>query len=95
LEDPSPTPSRDIYSEEFCSFVDACLQKDADARPTCDEVKWRVLQFIFLKIKKVAGLLLHKFPEKFIYAVPSPDLRKAAASCTGASLFSIGFWDSM
>ncbi|CAM0949595.1 unnamed protein product [Alopecurus aequalis] len=37
LEDPSPTPPQDIYSEEFCSFIDACLQKDADARLTCDQ----------------------------------------------------------
>ncbi|EEF40950.1 mitogen-activated protein kinase kinase 3 [Ricinus communis] len=38
LEDPSPSPSKQIFSPEFCSFVDACLQKDPDARPTADQL---------------------------------------------------------
>lgn len=37
LYDPSPTPPRD-FSSEFCSFIDACLQKDPDARPTAEQV---------------------------------------------------------
>ena len=39
LDDPSPTPPEDAYSPEFCSFINDCLQKDADARPTCEQVK--------------------------------------------------------
>ncbi|XP_010554056.1 PREDICTED: mitogen-activated protein kinase kinase 3 [Tarenaya hassleriana] len=38
LDDPSPTPSKKDFSPEFCSFIDACLQKDADARPTADQL---------------------------------------------------------
>lgn len=38
LYDPTPTPPRDQFSTEFCSFVDACLEKDADKRPTADEL---------------------------------------------------------
>ncbi|KAL0712050.1 hypothetical protein Bca4012_019028 [Brassica carinata] len=26
-----------VFSPEFCSFIDACLQKDAEARPTADQ----------------------------------------------------------
>ncbi|XP_020089612.1 mitogen-activated protein kinase kinase 3 [Ananas comosus] len=37
LYDPSPTPPRD-FSSEFCSFIDACLQKDPDARPTAEQL---------------------------------------------------------
>ncbi|TVU05723.1 hypothetical protein EJB05_48902, partial [Eragrostis curvula] len=38
LDDPSPTPPKDDYSPEFCSFISACLQKDAKARPTCAQL---------------------------------------------------------
>ncbi|GJN03613.1 hypothetical protein PR202_ga21077 [Eleusine coracana subsp. coracana] len=38
LDDPSPIPPKGVYSPEFCSFISACLQKDADARPTCAQV---------------------------------------------------------
>uniref|UniRef100_A0A5B7BT60 mitogen-activated protein kinase kinase n=1 Tax=Davidia involucrata TaxID=16924 RepID=A0A5B7BT60_DAVIN len=38
LDDPSPSPSKHIFSPEFCSFIDACLQKDADARPTAEQL---------------------------------------------------------
>ncbi|XP_039772581.1 mitogen-activated protein kinase kinase 3-like isoform X3 [Panicum virgatum] len=38
LDDPSPTPPEDAYSPEFCSFINDCLQKDADARPTCEQL---------------------------------------------------------
>ncbi|KAG7017780.1 Mitogen-activated protein kinase kinase 3 [Cucurbita argyrosperma subsp. argyrosperma] len=38
LDDPSPSPSKHKFSPEFCSFVDACLQKDADARPTAEQL---------------------------------------------------------
>lgn len=39
LDDPSPSPPKQDFSPEFCSFIDACLQKDADARPTAEQVK--------------------------------------------------------
>uniref|UniRef100_A0A0D9WQ71 mitogen-activated protein kinase kinase n=1 Tax=Leersia perrieri TaxID=77586 RepID=A0A0D9WQ71_9ORYZ len=38
LDDPSPTPPKDAYSSEFCSFINDCLQKDADARPSCEQL---------------------------------------------------------
>ncbi|KXG24970.1 mitogen-activated protein kinase kinase 3 isoform X1 [Sorghum bicolor] len=38
LDDPSPTPPPDAYSPEFCSFINDCLQKDADARPMCEKL---------------------------------------------------------
>lgn len=38
LDDPSPSPSGEKFSSEFCSFIDACLQKDPDARPTADQL---------------------------------------------------------
>ncbi|GJM99779.1 hypothetical protein PR202_ga16912 [Eleusine coracana subsp. coracana] len=38
LDDPSPTPPEDAFSSEFCSFINGCLQKDADARPTCEQL---------------------------------------------------------
>ncbi|XP_072959840.1 mitogen-activated protein kinase kinase 3 isoform X1 [Typha angustifolia] len=38
LYDVSPTPPKDKFSLEFCSFVDACLQKDPGARPTADQL---------------------------------------------------------
>lgn len=38
LYDPSPSPPRDTFSPEFCSFIDACLHKDAGARPRADEL---------------------------------------------------------
>lgn len=28
-----------MFSPEFCSFIDDCLQKDADARPTAEQVR--------------------------------------------------------
>lgn len=41
MYDPSPTLPADQFSPEFCSFVDACLQKDANARPTAEQVSLR------------------------------------------------------
>ncbi|XVE84025.1 hypothetical protein DITRI_Ditri16bG0135600 [Diplodiscus trichospermus] len=38
LDDPSPSPSKHKFSPEFCSFIDACLQKNADARPTAEQM---------------------------------------------------------
>nr|GEW61651.1 mitogen-activated protein kinase kinase 3 [Tanacetum cinerariifolium] len=38
LDDPSPSPPKDTFSPEFCSFIDDCLQKDADARPTAEQL---------------------------------------------------------
>ncbi|XP_027126229.1 mitogen-activated protein kinase kinase 3 [Coffea eugenioides] len=38
LDDPSPSPRKQDFSPEFCSFIDACLEKDADARPTAEQL---------------------------------------------------------
>ncbi|XAR51903.1 Mitogen-activated protein kinase kinase [Bertholletia excelsa] len=38
LDDPSPSPPKHLFSPELCSFIDACLQKDADARPTAEQL---------------------------------------------------------
>lgn len=57
LEDPSPTPPQHMHSEEFCSFIDACLQKDADARPTCDEL----LSHSFIKKYEGPGVDLAEY----------------------------------
>ncbi|KAL1318915.1 hypothetical protein HN51_071193 [Arachis hypogaea] len=38
LDDPSPSPSKQVFSPEFCSFVDACLQKDPESRPTAEQL---------------------------------------------------------
>ncbi|CAH9146154.1 unnamed protein product [Cuscuta epithymum] len=38
LDDPSPSLSSHEFSPEFCSFVDSCLQKNPDARPTAEEL---------------------------------------------------------
>ncbi|XP_065868767.1 mitogen-activated protein kinase kinase 3 [Euphorbia lathyris] len=38
LEDPSPSPSKHKFSSEFCSFIDACLQKEPNARPTAEQL---------------------------------------------------------
>ncbi|KAF6136974.1 hypothetical protein GIB67_030738 [Kingdonia uniflora] len=38
LYDPSPSPSKSLFSPEFCSFIDACLVKDANVRPTAEQL---------------------------------------------------------
>ncbi|GMN42567.1 hypothetical protein TIFTF001_011768 [Ficus carica] len=38
LDDPSPSPSEHTFSPDFCSFIEACLQKDPDARPTAEQL---------------------------------------------------------
>ncbi|XP_077253552.1 mitogen-activated protein kinase kinase 3 [Tasmannia lanceolata] len=38
LYDPSPSPPKNSFSLEFCSFIDACLQKNADVRPTAEQL---------------------------------------------------------
>ncbi|KAF7113371.1 hypothetical protein RHSIM_RhsimUnG0134100 [Rhododendron simsii] len=38
LDDPSPSPPNHVFSPEFCSFIDACLKKDADSRPTAEQM---------------------------------------------------------
>jgi serine/threonine protein kinase len=38
LDDPSPSPPKNRFSQEFCSFIDDCLQKDADSRPTAEQL---------------------------------------------------------
>mgnify|MGYP003701954569 CR=1 FL=1 len=48
LDDPSPTPPKDSYSSEFCSFINDCLQKDADARPSCEQVKRFCVMYVLI-----------------------------------------------
>ncbi|XP_020589672.1 mitogen-activated protein kinase kinase 3 [Phalaenopsis equestris] len=38
MYDPSPSPPKDSFSPEFCSFIDSCLNKDPSARPRADEL---------------------------------------------------------
>ncbi|XP_060204365.1 mitogen-activated protein kinase kinase 3 isoform X1 [Lycium barbarum] len=38
LDDPSPSLSKHNFSPEFCSFVDACLKKNPDDRPTAEQL---------------------------------------------------------
>ncbi|XP_022885326.1 mitogen-activated protein kinase kinase 3 isoform X1 [Olea europaea var. sylvestris] len=38
LDDPSPSLSKQKFSPEFCLFVDACLQKNPDSRPTAEQL---------------------------------------------------------
>ncbi|GAV70235.1 Pkinase domain-containing protein [Cephalotus follicularis] len=38
LDDPSPSPPKQKCSPEFCSFIDACLRKDASSRPTAEQL---------------------------------------------------------
>ncbi|BBM99293.1 mitogen-activated protein kinase kinase 3 [Marchantia polymorpha subsp. ruderalis] len=38
MYDPSPSPPADRFSWEFRSFVDACLAKEAEARPTAEQL---------------------------------------------------------
>lgn len=39
MYDPSPSPPADRFSGEFRSFVDVCLLKEAEARPTAEQVR--------------------------------------------------------
>ncbi|XP_044465326.1 mitogen-activated protein kinase kinase 3-like [Mangifera indica] len=57
LDDPSPSPPKQEFSPEFCSFIDACLQKDADARPTAEQL----LQHPFITKHEHAGVDLAAF----------------------------------
>jgi len=57
IYDPSPSPSRDCFSEEFCSFVDVCLHKDPNARPTAEQL----LSHPFIKKYENAGVDLSAF----------------------------------
>lgn len=38
MEDPSPTPPADKFSPEFRDFVDSCLLKDSNQRPTAEQL---------------------------------------------------------
>ncbi|XP_048328210.2 mitogen-activated protein kinase kinase 3 [Ziziphus jujuba] len=38
LDDPSPSPSKHNFSSEFCSFIETCLQKNPDDRPTAEQL---------------------------------------------------------
>ncbi|KAK9119791.1 hypothetical protein Scep_017884 [Stephania cephalantha] len=60
LYDPSPSPSKESFSPEFCSFIDACLLKEADARPTAEQL----LSHPFIKKYEDAKLDLAAFVQK-------------------------------
>lgn len=55
LDDPSPSPPKHNFSPEFCSFIDACLQKDPDARPTAEQVKKRHILLLYWWIFQALG----------------------------------------
>ncbi|KAF5207643.1 Mitogen-activated protein kinase kinase [Thalictrum thalictroides] len=57
LYDPSPSPSAKSFSPEFCSFIDACLLKDANARPTAEQL----LSHPFVRIYEDARVDLAAF----------------------------------
>lgn len=57
MYDPSPSPPADRFSREFRSFVDACLQKEADLRLTAEQVDILLLSFLYIK----SGLYINKF----------------------------------
>lgn len=60
VHDPAPRlPDQDNYSEEFESFLDACLQKDPERRPSAQELLvLNVHFFIFLLRSNILGCLL-------------------------------------
>nr|XP_009418079.1 PREDICTED: mitogen-activated protein kinase kinase 3 isoform X3 [Musa acuminata subsp. malaccensis] len=57
LYDTSPTPPKDSFSLEFCSFIDACLQKESDARPTAEQL----LSHPFIKKYENSGVDLREY----------------------------------
>ncbi|URE37325.1 mitogen-activated protein kinase kinase [Musa troglodytarum] len=57
LYDPSPMPPKDSFSLEFCSFIDACLQKESDARPTAEQL----LSHPFIKKYENSGVDLREY----------------------------------
>ncbi|KAK3121794.1 hypothetical protein QOZ80_8BG0660990 [Eleusine coracana subsp. coracana] len=72
LDDPSPKPPKDVNSLEFCSFISACLQKDADARPTCAQL----LSHPFIKRYKKTGVDLAAYVKSIYH--PTEILRQIA-----------------
>ncbi|KAL0315152.1 UNVERIFIED_CONTAM: Mitogen-activated protein kinase kinase [Sesamum calycinum] len=67
LDDPSPSLSNKNFSAEFCSFVDACLQKDPIARPTAE----KLLSHPFISKYEDAGVDL----EAFVQSIFDPTQR--------------------
>lgn len=61
MYDPSPSPPADRFSGEFRSFVDVCLLKEAEARPTAEQVRLLLVLLLY------TGLINHE--------VVSSDLR--------------------
>lgn len=45
MDDPSPSPPKQNFSPEFCSFIVAYLQKDPYARPTAGRVANKAFKF--------------------------------------------------
>ncbi|TVU11236.1 hypothetical protein EJB05_44809, partial [Eragrostis curvula] len=64
LDDPSPTPPEDAFSSEFCSFINGCLQKDPEARPSCEQL----LSHPFLKRYEKSAVDL----EAYVRSVVNP-----------------------
>ncbi|ONM32388.1 Mitogen-activated protein kinase kinase 3 [Zea mays] len=77
LDDPSPTPPVDTCSLEFCSFINDCLQKDADARPTCEQL----LSHPF--IKRYAGTEVDLAAYVKSVVDPTERLKQIAEEVTG------------
>ncbi|KAL9258197.1 Mitogen-activated protein kinase kinase 3-like protein, partial [Drosera capensis] len=71
MDDPSPSPPRDKLSPEFCSFIDICLQKDADARPTAEQGKDHVGPHdIFIALSDIGRTLAGDWPlERLVHVV--------------------------
>ncbi|KAK1297997.1 Mitogen-activated protein kinase kinase 1 [Acorus calamus] len=76
LYDPSPSPSKTSFSPEFCSFIDACLQKDPDARPTAEQL----LSHPFVRKYENAGVDLSAFVQSIFY--PTQRLKDLADMLT-------------
>lgn len=47
MYDPSPSPPADRFSGEFRSFVDVCLLKEAEARPTAEQVRLLLVLLLY------------------------------------------------
>lgn len=57
LEDPSPSLPKHMFSPEFRSFIDACLKKNADERPSAEQL----LSHLFITKYENTGVDLAAF----------------------------------
>ncbi|XP_024530529.1 mitogen-activated protein kinase kinase 3 isoform X1 [Selaginella moellendorffii] len=81
MYDPSPAPPADRFSCEFRSFVEACLRKDADTRPTAEQL----LQHPFIKKYENADVDL----AGFVHSVFDPTERLKDLSDVRCFVFSL------